>query len=481
MRKTLCLLLAALLLAGSMLSCAGKTENKTPAETADGKTASGTVGGLSDLPDGLTFDGAEFKVASRGTCSSVDQEEIIGDNVLDGIYNRNRLAEEKLNIKIKEDKSEDTKLESMITAVKSGDMSYSAGITHITRMADYMMEGYLLNTEMIPYLDFSKPYWSETVVDSLAIAGKRYLFSGDVSITDDTCVWCVYFNKELMESLGLESPYGPLEEGRWTMDMFAKDASAAANDMNGDGRWDWKDDRFGVCNLYETICGLYNGMGQMSVARNSDGTLAFALASDTSVNALMKLAKWLSEGQDTYLLDVSKIDTGDSNWDDLRDVFKTGRALFQVGTIAALWGYRDMEQPFGILPMPKYDEKQQDYVSSTQEWGQSVYGIPVCAPDMAMAGAVLEYLCDISTDTVRKPFYDVALTRKMSRDQESSVSLDILFSSIVIDPGFCYFSLRSMVEDIAKSGTVSSKIQSKEKSVNRDIAQHEKIITKLDH
>ena len=483
-KRILCLFLCALMTATLFVSCGDKGGKKDPAETTEtGSKPSGetTIRSLSNVPDDLTFGDADFTVASRYTNASVYVEEITGDNVYDSVYNRNKMAEEKLKVKINEVKEdEDTKIEFLVTSIKAGERTYSGAITHITRMASLMQEGYFINVDDVPYLDLDQPYWAKSVVDSLTVGDKSYLFSGDISTTDNTNIWCVYFNKEMMEDLGLESPYAPLAEGRWTFDMFTKDAAAAGSDVNGDGIWDWTTDRFGEVNLYETLCGFYNGMGQMSVTRDKEGVLSFSLGTDESVDTLMKISKWVLSGDKTYLLDVSRVATG-TDYDDLNSVFTSGRALFKVAVIGTIFKLRDMEADFGILPMPKSDEKQPDYVSSTQEWGQCVYAVPVCAPDLAMAGAVLEYLGGISTDTLRTAYYDVALTRRMSRDKESSASLDILFDKLVIDPGFCYFGLRSTVEETAQSGTVSSKLKSKEKSINKQIQTTEKVINKLDH
>ena len=484
-KKAICLFLCVLMTATLFVSCGDKGGKKDPAETTDtGSKPSGetTIRSLSNVPDDLTFGDADFTVASRYTNASVYVEEITGDNVYDSVYNRNKMAEEKLKVKINEVKEdEDTKIEFLVTSIKAGERTYSGAITHITRMASLMQEGYFINVDDVPYLDLEQPYWAKSVTDSLTVGDKSYLFSGDMTITDNTNIWCVYFNKELTEDLGLESPYVPLEEGRWTMDMFSKNAALAASDVNGDGIWDYSTDRFGVSNLNETLCGYYNGMGQLSVIRNEEDELVFNLGAPASVDALQRISKWATAGSETYLLDVARIPADGTEWDQLVNVFVSGRSLYHVHTAVMIFMMREMEQAFGILPMPKADEKQDKYVSSTQEWGQCVMAVPVCAPNLTMAGAVIEYLGGISTDTIRTAYYDVALTRKMSRDKESSVSLDIIFDNIVIDPGFSYFGLRSTVEDIATGGTIASKLQSKEKSINRQIQQIEKIINKLDH
>lgn len=480
MKRIICLVLAVLLLTGTLVSCGGNNGGK-PAETdkKPAETQNDEVRVLSDLPEGLSFNGADFTVAARGTACSVDYEEISGDGVEDSVYKRNRKAEDVLKVKISAILSEENNLDEMVTAIKAGENTYAAAMTHITKMMDLTQQGYFYNVDMVPHLDLDKPYWTKSVTDSLKIGDKSYLFSGDISIVDNTSLWSIFFNKEMRENLGLKNYYDEMAEGRWTFDLFAKDTAAAANDLNGDGQWDWSVDQFGFVNLTDPLCGFYGSMGQMAVTRDSDGTLAYTLGADSSVNAIMKIADWAISGSATYLLGIERITT--NQWSDLTNVFTTGRALFMGRPIGVVYQLRDMEQQFGILPMPKMDESQPDYVSSVQEWGQCVYAVPVCSADPAMSGAVLEFLGGLSTDTVRKAYYDVALTRRYSRDKESSASLDILFDNVVLDLGFCYFGLRTTIAEMVESGVVSSKLQSMEKSINRQIATAEKNIAKLDH
>lgn len=487
-RKTVCLILSVLMLAGTLAACGkpetgnGRETDSTRTETSDKTDYSGSaVRDLSDLPAGLDFNGATFTAMTRNTCGSMTAEELTGDGINDSVYNRNLLAEERLKVKIREVKSENTKIPELETSVKAGEQIYSAAMTHVSRMADLVQKGYFINLADIPYLDTDKPYWSTSLINSLTIGDKSYLFAGDMSIADDAWLVGVYFNKELAENLALGDFYKMVDDGTWVMDVVIKDTAIAGNDLNGDGRWDWDTDQFGMVGLYDALPVCYNAMGQMSTVRDeNDGHLSFALETESSVSALMKLAGWVSSGASTYLLDVSRVETGDP-YADLVSVILSGRGLFHIGAIQTIFSLRDMEQPFGILPMPKADEKQEAYITSIQEGGYCVFAVPVCAPDLEMTGAVLECLSGLSTDTIRKAFYDVALTRRYSRDQESAASLDILYGNVVVDPGRSYFGLSSTIKEIAQTGVVSSKLKSKEKSVNNQIKQAEKIIGRLDH
>ena len=111
-------------------------------------------------------------------------------------------------------------------------------------------------------------------------------------------------------------------------------------------------------------------------------------------------------------------------------VFDEGRSLFLLGYLRAVERLRGMETDFGILPMPKLDEHQSEY-------GHWVHGcalaIPAFHDDVTLdrIGFMLEAIAAESRYTVIPAYYDVQLTRKFARDDESREMLDIIFNSIV--------------------------------------------------
>ena len=476
-----------ILLSMLFASCANSSPKETTAETTfqqetpeseETVETESEIVNLSDVPDDLDFKGADFVVAARTTCSSVNAEELTGEGVNDSVYERNRLAEEYLNIRIVDRDA----INQLNTSITAGEKLYSAAITHITWMTDFARQGKFYNTDYVEYLDLTKPYWSQGVTKSLSVANKPYLFSGDISITDNTNIWCVYFNKSLNTQLGKESPYEALAEGRWTLDYFSAALEDTALDLDGDGVWEWDEDRFALINPQETLCGFYNSCGQTAVTMDKDGIMSFHLDSDESLDIMDRIARFASSGYQTAFLEHDQVKTNDQ-WTDLRGVFVEGRGLYYTHTVNITSYLRDMEDEYGILPIPKADEIQSDYISSTQEWGQCVYGIPIGCPDTTMAGAALEYLCSLSTDTIRSAYYDVALTRKYTRDNESVAVLDILFNNLVIDPafGFNFSSCQSSVSSaLAKGNKIASTVASLAKRVKKDMERTQTIFAELE-
>jgi len=123
-------------------------------------------------------------------------------------------------------------------------------------------------------------------------------------------------------------------------------------------------------------------------------------------------------------------------WKAARRWFADDRILFYVGGVVAVTELRDMESPFGILPMPKYDEKQENYYSYVESSG-IIIGIPANA-DLEFSGLVTEALAYESGSTLMPAFYDLCLTSKVLRDDESEGMLDIMFDNRVYDIGYIY-------------------------------------------
>jgi len=92
-----------------------------------------------------------------------------------------------------------------------------------------------------------------------------------------------------------------------------------------------------------------------------------------------------------------------------------------------------METDFGIIPYPKYDINQENYVSRVEYY--MTMQLPITNPDHARAGVMLEALNSESAKTIIPAFYDIALKTKYARDDESSQMLDLIFSTLVVDIG----------------------------------------------
>ena len=87
-----------------------------------------------------------------------------------------------------------------------------------------------------------------------------------------------------------------------------------------------------------------------------------------------------------------------------------------------------MDDEFGIVPFPKYDEAQQDYITYIANYA-AMCGIPVTTSDAARTGTILENLCAYSFGDLREAYVDTTLNFKYIRDEESKEMLNLILTS----------------------------------------------------
>lgn len=98
----------------------------------------------------------------------------------------------------------------------------------------------------------------------------------------------------------------------------------------------------------------------------------------------------------------------------------------------------EMNDDYGILPPPKYDEAQENYYSETYD---SMYtSIPLSASDLDFSGAVLETLSYYGYSEVTDAYIESTMKYKKSRDEKSIEMIQKCLDSRVIDLGCIYLS-----------------------------------------
>jgi len=91
-----------------------------------------------------------------------------------------------------------------------------------------------------------------------------------------------------------------------------------------------------------------------------------------------------------------------------------------------------MESEYGILPMPKWDEKQETYVSFLNAWGSGFVAIPQNA-DIEKSAFITEAMAYAGHEYLRDPVYEISFKAKGTRDAESERMIDIIFETSYMD------------------------------------------------
>ena len=94
---------------------------------------------------------------------------------------------------------------------------------------------------------------------------------------------------------------------------------------------------------------------------------------------------------------------------------------------------REKDVEFGIIPVPKSDASQENYIGFESAWGVSGFFVPYNLNDEEMVGYVTEAMAALSEKYLEPTYYDRALVKGSVYDQESKEMLDIIYHSGVID------------------------------------------------
>ncbi len=114
-------------------------------------------------------------------------------------------------------------------------------------------------------------------------------------------------------------------------------------------------------------------------------------------------------------------------------LFAEGHSLFYSEVSLFIERFRQYEFDVGMLPMPKYDENQADYCQYADGGCLNLAAIPIDSKTPDDTALLLEAMSAESVDTLTKAYYDICVTGKSVRDEESVEMLDIIFRNYMID------------------------------------------------
>ncbi len=497
-KKLLALILALLMTAPSLVACSEDTTNSENKST-ESSTTSGTgesvessaelesTGYLDDLPE-LTYDGYEYTIYSSNSSSNtwfvttyVDFEEDSAEVLESAIYRRNRLVEDRFNIKITEFYAA---IADIKTALVGGDTTSDLNLHTGGQMFSLAQDGYLFDQLRLNYLNFDKPYWDHNATTELTIAGKLYHTVGDFMTTHFDVTRALYFNKGLIDNYSLDNPYELVKSGKWTYDSFQNMMTKVSEDLDGNGVFD-HNDLYGVIS-YNTMFNTYLllASGEKFVSKDENDLPYISFYNDKFLQIYDKVYNLAHIDGGIHFFDARGTENGSGLGDRSQEVmFPNNQGLFWIECLAWSKALREMELDFGILPAPKFDETQERHYHVTS--GFYGFSIPTTVKDVDRSCVILEALNSMSSGLIDVAYYDNMLKSKISRDEESGAMLDIITDSILYDTSiiFNFATIDDGVSDLITNGStdVSSYYNRTAKVQNKLIAKSNDKIASLDH
>ena len=422
----------------SMAGCGGKETDSDDTSSQNAVTTDAVTDPEYIYPE-LDCGGDSFTILNLENVwamyTYLDHESMTGEIIDDAVYNRNRMLEDKFNFKLEViEYPIDDCYKQVQTTVTAGDDIYDAAYVRGAFIGATVSGGLALNLYDIPELKLDKPWWNQSVISEATVGTDDkalYFIQNDLSLCAFDLVWAIYFNENMMEKLGKDMPYDTVREGKWTIDALNTMLKWGTN-LNGDDNFAFSYDKssiYGLTSFYRLCDAMIIGAGNRYVTKGADGVPALSLENDRFYSTAEKLANIFgTEG------DYIEANQNGVSYD---AIFMSGRALFYGGEVKASGVFRDMDDSFGILPLPKYDESQENYCS-WMNYDTPTLIIPATCSDTSRTGILLDALSYHSYKDVLPAYYNIRVSQKSLRNDDSIEMLGIIRDSLYYDASITF-------------------------------------------
>lgn len=445
MRKKLTSLLLCLsMCAGSVLMLAACAEEKKPQTTT---TPGGATEGemtVEQLPQ-VDMEGAVINFAIAETDndgfhlrSIKPDDEESEDSVDMAVIARNAKIEQYFNCVIEVAHYQDASLNSAIGAqLTAGEEGYDVLAARQYDDVQLALSGVVYDLNMLEtdfpeaagYLNMDADYWAKSYNDALQIGTGRYWITGDLCLRYSGGYYCYFvnhtlYNEKLADTYG--NVYDLVRDGKWSLDLLAEMAPALWEDTDGSEKTDTGDVLSIAHPVWDNTNGLSISSGVVYSYRYEDGTIDLTFVhGNTAIEKFMESFYELLSSDGVY-------DYG-GDYQAAMKKLVANEATFASGRLNQAELYlRDMDDNYGILPNPKLNADQPNYISSIHD-GVQLYGINNSCTQIPYAVLVLEAMEIESRRTVRPAYFESAVKIKYSRGSDDADMIDLMDQTIYSD------------------------------------------------
>ncbi len=437
MKKPLSLILALLMLCAVLVGCndtpddSDDTHRETLGDSSGGVDANGYE--LDDLPE-LSYDGKDVRVLTWTQPYLLEFYEETSSNIVQkALFARMINVQDRLDCVFNIHQESGTGSASDETAwMQHIDNNINAGEDGYDIISQYSsfgmlstLKGQYYNMMNYDYLNFDKPWWPEDLMNCLNIGGAVYFVSGDISVGRTTGLFGILVNNDMVEDYRVEEDiYQLASEGKWTLEKMMNISKLVYTDIDASGTNTNLDEYGFVFTNDVSMDAFLEGSGIQIVKKKADGTLSIGaeFGGQKTSDLIQLMGNFVS--QDSTFINTS-----------YGDIFPYGRAMFMVSKIDFLATHNDrFDFSYGALPIPKYDEDQEDY-RTTVNFNYTMYSIPKTAQDPNMMSAVLEALASEGYRTVTPAVFESAFKLRYSEAPEISEMFDLIRNGTSFDLG----------------------------------------------
>ena len=438
--KLLCMLLAALMLVSLFAACADKGEGEqstTSAETEEGNVYDQALSQIS-----ADWGEEDFCVLGRNDAANsvteIHREETSTDPLEDAVYRRNMALSEMCNLNYLTSLVGTEEVTNKISNdIRSGSNEYAIAMPNMMHAGNMATQNMLMDFNDMAHIDLDADWWDQGTA-AMNVAGKNFWMNSDINFLAHDVTFLTLFSKVMAEKQGIESLYETVENHEWTLDVFAAYIKKVSADLDGNGKYD-EADSYGLIGTSTMGYNMFYASNLKFVGCDAEGEPYLAMTDSDLLKAtdlLEKLLDMLYTGNSTYIVAAGKENNA-------MNMFSNNQGLFYVECASYIVNLRNMSDDFGVLPLPKYNEAQENYSTYVHSISTTMV-IPQGNKNFEEMSKVIETMAILSGKMVKPTYYDLVLKRKTVRDEDSAGMLDIIFSNRTYDLAFYYDKLGLM-------------------------------------
>ena len=419
-------------------------------------TKCGLVKPLDHIPDGVhNFGGDSLSIS----CRSDYEYELYGkEGSVEGvdplIYERNRRVQERFNMKVQTvvttvaATDQQKHLDEVSDALQTGRFKFDVVSMWIYQSGKLILGGNYLDwrmhteegTYVIPYagesLDKGEEWWPSLMNDPATVFGCQYIAVSDMCLTSYENAYSITYNYDkvtdlkLAQNAGYEDMYDIVKKGDWTLEMFKTFGSEYYEDNQVAGQKDVKDetDTYGI--LYAPATGVdafIHAFGYNVIKNDGENMPELWNVNGTMIIAIEELRTCLW-GSGSFAVS--------STSNPIEKMFAEGHGLFATLTLEALRTptLHAMEDDFGVLPYPKYNQGQKQYFTgSNDHYNTLAIPLMINPNRLTLVGVGIEALSAETSNSVESKFYEKLLKAGSTRLLKDEEMLDRIIAGRVYD------------------------------------------------
>ena len=441
--KIKCTLLALLMFLSVFASACSDTDAGTADTTASADTTE-AVSTEAAEPEyvwaDLDFKEGKLNILNTNTTwgfyTTIYFDEQTGALMDDAIYDANRKVEEKFNVVLNITESDiNSSVGEYTNAILAGDGAYDTALTSANRSAPLLLQRYVADLTQFSELQLDQPWWNQNIMQFSSFGDGGHVFFGvsDINMMSFEVLMGIYVNDDMLADLNIPKLYDTVREGKWTVDKMHECMKAAAN-LHGDADFTYNSKAnatYGLTYWDSGIQALMYGAGLSYVVLDEKNNPSLNMENDNFYNIVSNIAEMFVVSGEAVYLNSSK------DRMHYEDSFADGRTLFTVAQLKGSTKFREMEDDFGILPLPKANEEQQDYIGFCS--GNVVAStIPKSNTKPNQAAGVIDAMAYLAYSELRPVYEGVVVEQRQMRNADSIEMLQIMGANRVLDVGNIY-------------------------------------------